>query len=160
MTTKLDTNLHMKKNLWERALHAVLFELTAILITAPLLVGMMGISMADAGMLTLFVSMIAMLWNIAFNMLFDRALGYWRLVRGLKLRVVHAMLFELGLVLMVVPMAAWWLDVSLLDAFLLDMGLILFFLPYTLIFNWGYDGLRELLLRRRTIASSWTGNGT
>jgi len=139
--------------LWERALHAVLFELTAIAITAPLLVTVMGISLVHAGSLTLLVSLVAMLWNVVFNMLFDTALRRWRLVRSLKLRLVHAAAFELGLVLMVVPLAAWWLGLSLLEAFLLDMGLILFFLPYTLIFNWGYDSLRELLMRR-LIASS------
>ncbi len=139
--------------MWERALHAVLFELTAIAITAPLLVTVMGISLVHAGSLTLLVSLVAMLWNVVFNMLFDTALRRWRLVRSLKLRLVHAAAFELGLVLMVVPLAAWWLGLSLLEAFLLDMGLILFFLPYTLIFNWGYDSLRELLMRR-LIASS------
>ena len=142
-----------KKSLWERALHAVLFELTAIAITAPLLVTVMGISLVHAGSLTLLVSLVAMLWNVVFNMLFDTALRRWRLVRSLKLRLVHAAAFELGLVLMVVPLAAWWLGLSLLEAFLLDMGLILFFLPYTLIFNWAYDSLRELLVRR-LIASS------
>lgn len=149
MAAKSGAQTVARKNLWERAFHAVLFEVTAILISAPLLVGVMGISLSDAGMLTVFVSLIAMLWNLVFNILFDRALRYWQLVRSLKVRVVHAMAFELGLLLMVVPLAAWWLDVSLLEAFVLDIGLILFFLPYSLIFNWVYDSLRELFMRRR-----------
>jgi uncharacterized membrane protein len=153
MEIDMTIKLNHSKSLWERALHAVLFELTAIAITAPLLVTVMGISLVHAGSLTLLVSLVAMLWNVVFNMLFDTALRRWRLVRSLKLRLVHAAAFELGLVLMVVPLAAWWLGLSLLEAFLLDMGLILFFLPYTLIFNWAYDSLRELLVRR-LIASS------
>ncbi|MES2069475.1 MAG: multidrug/biocide efflux PACE transporter [Pseudomonadota bacterium] len=154
MSAKLNDSLNTRKSLWERGLHALLFEVTAIIITAPLLVTVMGISLAHAGTLTLFVSLVAMLWNMVFNILFDHALRYWQLVRGLKLRIVHALAFEFGLVLMVVPMAAWWLELSLLDAFLLDIGLILFFLPYTLIFNWVYDSLRELLSRRGGIVSS------
>ncbi|MFZ6645289.1 multidrug/biocide efflux PACE transporter [Undibacterium sp. TJN25] len=146
---------HMaKKSLWERALHAILFEVTAIAISAPLLVGVMDISLSAAGTLTIFVSLAAMLWNVVFNMAFDRMLRSMRRGRDLKVRIVHAMAFELGLLLMVVPMAAWWLDISLLNAFLLDIGLVLFFLPYTLVFNWIYDAAREVLVKRQTAASS------
>ena len=34
-------------------------------------------------------------------------------------------------------------------AFFLDIGLILFFLPYTLGYNWAYDSLRERHFSRR-----------
>ena len=34
---------------------------------------------------------------------------------------------------MVVPVAAWWLNVSLVEALLLDLGIVLFFLPYVLL---------------------------
>jgi uncharacterized membrane protein len=50
--------------------------------------------------------------------------------------------FEFGLVLVTVPLAAVWLDISLWQALVLDAGLLLFFLPYTLVFNWVYDTLR------------------
>ncbi|WP_394780307.1 multidrug/biocide efflux PACE transporter [Undibacterium sp.] len=153
MQKQADMVFVAKKSLWERGLHAVLFEVTAILISAPLLVGVMGISLSAAGMLTIFVSLAAMLWNVIFNMAFDRVLRRLQLVRDLKLRIAHAMAFELGLLLMVVPMAAWWLDISLLQAFVLDIGLILFFLPYTLVFNWVYDVVRDMLVRRGMLAS-------
>ncbi|WP_188565583.1 multidrug/biocide efflux PACE transporter [Undibacterium terreum] len=150
MPLKTPQNFH--RSMWERSFHAVLFEISAIAISAPLLVGVMGITLSDAGMLTIFVSLIAMLWNLVFNILFDRALRHWQLTRNMKARVVHATAFELGLLLMVVPLAAWWLNLSLLEAFVLDIGLILFFLPYTLIFNWAYDNLRAILLRHRSAA--------
>ncbi|MGK8851998.1 chlorhexidine efflux transporter, partial [Pseudomonas aeruginosa] len=38
---------------------------------------------------------------------------------------------------------------GLVEAFLLDMGLILFFLPYTMAFNWSYDVLRARLVESR-----------
>lgn len=50
--------------------------------------------------------------------------------------------FETGLLLTVVPLAARWLGVALWQAFLLDIGLALFFLPYTFFFNLAYDHLR------------------
>ncbi|WP_312379224.1 chlorhexidine efflux transporter, partial [Pseudomonas oryzihabitans] len=56
--------------------------------------------------------------------------------------------FEGGLILVLVPLAAWWLSISLWQALLLDLGLILFFLPYTLAFNWLYDLGYAAWLRR------------
>ena len=46
---------------------------------------------------------------------------------------------EGGLVVMLVPFFAWWLEVSLWQAFVLDLGLLLFFLGYTFVFNWAFD---------------------
>jgi len=38
-----------------------------------------------------------------------------------------------------------------LTALLLDIGVLLFFLPYTYLYHWAYDGVRaRLLLRTRT----------
>jgi len=35
------------------------------------------------------------------------------------------------------------MKISLLEAFILDIGVLLFFLPYTYVYHWGYDVLRE-----------------
>ena len=50
--------------------------------------------------------------------------------------------------IVVLQLAAWWLSLSYLDAFLLEMGLIAFFLPYTYVYNLVYDKVRERLVRR------------
>ena len=50
--------------------------------------------------------------------------------------------------LAVVPLAAWWLDIGLWQAFVLDIGIVLFFLPYTFAFNWTYDHLRDIIVAR------------
>lgn len=44
--------------------------------------------------------------------------------------------------MLLVPLGAAWLGVSLLEALMLDIGLMLFFLPYTFCFNLAYDLLR------------------
>ena len=139
------------KSLIERIFHAFTFEVLAVLISAPALSWLMGVSVAHAGLLTLMISVIAMVWNMLFNMLFERLEQHWRLVRTVKVRMLHAVAFECGLVVTVIPLAAWWLQVSLFDAFLLDIGLVLFFLPYTFVFNLVYDRLREKLLKRGVI---------
>jgi uncharacterized membrane protein len=150
--------MSLQKSVRERFFHAFCFEALAIAICAPLGAWLLDYSLAHMGVLTLMISTIAMLWNMVFNAAFDRVqlrLGFQRTV---AVRAVHAVLFEIGLVLAVVPLAAWWLGISLWTAFLLDIGIVLFFLPYTFVYNLAYDSLRvrvvERQLRKKTLASS------
>ncbi|MCF9009917.1 PACE efflux transporter, partial [Pseudomonas carnis] len=66
-----------------------------------------------------------------------------QLANGGWTRVLHALLFEGGLILLAVPLIAALMKISLLEAFILDIGVLLFFLPYTYVYHWGYDVLRE-----------------
>ncbi|MCC7007029.1 MAG: multidrug/biocide efflux PACE transporter [Ottowia sp.] len=138
------------RSLYERVFHAIGFEAIALIICAPALSHLMGLSLAHAGAFTFALSFIAMVWNIIFNIIFDRISNQLNLIRTFTMRVAHALLFELGLVAIVVPLAAWWLDISYVEAFILDIGLLLFFLPYTLFYNWGYDSLRKIFLKTRS----------
>jgi uncharacterized membrane protein len=137
------------KSFKERMFHALTFEAVAIAICAPAGALLLGHSLVHMGVLTLMISLAAMLWNIVFNAAFDRARQRLAFELTLVARAVHALLFELGLILAVVPLAAWWLSIGLWEAFVLDIGIALFFLPYTFVFNWSYDKLRERRLARR-----------
>ena len=108
----------------------------------------MGYPLAHMGALTLMISLIAMAWNKVFNAAFDAAQRRLEFSRTLTMRAVHAVLFEVGLILAVVPLAAWWLDIGLWEAFVLDIGIVLFFLPYTFVFNWTYDHVRARVVAR------------
>ena len=141
----------LEKSITERFCHALLFEVLAIAICAPLGAWLLGYPLAHMGVLTLMVSLIAMVWNMLFNALFDQAQRRMGFQRNVTARAVHAVLFEVGLILAVVPMAAWWLDISLWHALVLDIGIALFFLPYTFAFNWLYDNLSDSL-RARLVA--------
>jgi len=44
-------------------------------------------------------------------------------------------------VLWLVPLMAWWFGVSLWRALVMDLGLVMFFLAYTFVFNWAFDRL-------------------
>ncbi|CAD5379898.1 Multidrug/biocide efflux PACE transporter [Pseudomonas sp. OF001] len=142
----------LQRSLGERIGHALAFELIALLICAPALAWLLGKPLLQLGLLTLMFSTVAMLWNMLFNWLFDRAQQRLGFRRDLRVRLCHALLFETGLIVVLVPLAAWWLSIGLLEALLLDIGLILFFLPYTVAFNWGWDVLRERWLARRAAA--------
>jgi len=130
------------KSLGERIGHALAFELIALAICAPLFGWLMGTSIAAMGALTLAISLIAMLWNVVYNSLFDRLQRRIGFEKTLGVRMLHAVAFEFGLILASVPLAAVWLGISLWQAFVLDIGLLMFFLPYTVVFNWVYDWLR------------------
>jgi len=136
----------------ERLVHALTFELIAMLICAPLFSWLMDLPLAEMGVMTLMFAVVAMVWNMVFNAIFERVERRYRLSRTVILRVVHACLFEGGLVLMLVPLAAWWLDVGLWEAFVLDVGIMLLFLPYTFCFNFAYDHLRARWMSRRALA--------
>ena len=87
-------------------------------------------------------SLIAVLWILVFNAAFERWESRQR-VRGRSRarRLAHAIGFEGGLALWLVPFMAWWLEVGLWQALLLDLGLLLFFLAYPFVFTWVFDRL-------------------
>ncbi len=144
--------MSLKRSVKERFFHSLAFELLALAICAPLGAWLLGYSLAHIGLLTLMISLLAMSWNMVFNALFDRAQRRIGFKRTLVARGVHALIFEVGLLLAVVPLAAWWLGIGLWEAFVLDIGIVLFFLPYTFCFNWAYDHLRVIVVARRSAA--------
>jgi uncharacterized membrane protein len=142
------------KSLKERALHALLFEMIGVLLFAPALAWLLGHSLGKMGAMTVMISTVAMLWNMLFNAGFDRVRARLGFAMSFKMRALHALAFEGGLIVAVVPLAAWWLSISLLEAFWLDIGLLLLFLPYTMVFNLAYDKVRARMIERRR--RQWT----
>ncbi|MGE8179013.1 multidrug/biocide efflux PACE transporter [Pseudomonas fluorescens] len=138
------------KSFTERVFQAIGFELLAVMLCTPLLAWLMDKPMVEMGAVTIAIGLIALAWNVLFNGLFDRLLKRLALVPSAATRVVHALLFEGGLVAVSVPLIAWWLSISLLQALILDIGVLLFFLPYTYVYHWVYDVVRERLVMRES----------
>lgn len=88
--------------------------------------------LGHSGMLAVVASVI---WNLIFNALFER----WESRQAVRRRIAHAIGFEGGLIALLVPMFAWGLGVTLWQALVIDLGLVLSFLVYTFVFNWGFD---------------------
>jgi uncharacterized membrane protein len=125
----------------DRLRHAVLFELTALVLVAPLGGLIFGVPVGHFGVVAVVSTTLAMLWNYAFNLGFDHALVRLGLSlhKTVRLRVLHALLFEAGLVMILVPFIAWYLEAGLWEAFMMDLGLTGFYLVYAFVFNWAYD---------------------
>lgn len=61
-----------KKTVGERIIHALGFELIALLICAPAGAWILDKPLFDMGALAIMLSSIAMIWNIIYNAVFDR----------------------------------------------------------------------------------------
>ncbi|RBQ34750.1 multidrug/biocide efflux PACE transporter [Rahnella variigena] len=141
-----------QKTFGERIFHAVGFETLAVLISAPAAAWALNKPVWEMGALAIMLSTTAMVWNIVYNSLFDKFWPVSRVVRTFKIRVAHALGFEGGFIIIGLPIAALWLGIGLLDAFMLEIGFFLFFLPYTVAYNWVYDILRQRWMNRRLAA--------
>ncbi len=122
-----------------RVTYVALYEVIAIIVSSGLFMAT-GQSAGHSSTMAIVASTIAIAWNVAFNTLFEM----WearQATRGRSIarRIVHAVGFEGGIALMLIPLMAWWFSVSLWQATVLEAGLLLFFLVYTYVFNWTFD---------------------
>jgi len=123
-----------------KVVYVSLYEGFAILFAS---IGLALLSCAGASKsiaLAVVSSVIAVVWNLAFNTVFE-AWEARQPVRGrsVKRRIAHAIGFECGLGAILVPVFAWWLGIGLWEALLFDAALLMFFLVYTFAFNWSFD---------------------
>lgn len=123
-----------------RVVQAVLYEVFAIAFVGPVLGWAFGEPMGSTLLLAFVMSSIALAWNYAFNALFER----WesrQTVKGRSLgrRLAHGVGFEGGLTIILVPVMSLWLGISLLDAFVANLGLLVFFFVYAVAFTWAFD---------------------
>lgn len=135
-------------SLQERLFHATLFEIGAIFLTMLVFKLFNNHNLAHTGLLAVVISLLAVIWNMIFNWAFDQVVTGNRLDRSFGTRLIHMALFEGGLFLATVPMIAWSLQVSLWQAFMMDIGIVAVIGVYTLMFNWVYDWLRHKLLNK------------
>ena len=125
---------------WKRRVVFVsLYEGIAIALTGAVL-ALLGHGVFDSLVASVGASTLAVFWNVVFNAMFEAWESRQRVKgRSLRRRVAHAIGFEGGLVMLIEPFFAWWLNVSLWQAFVMDLGFILFFLVYTFVFSWCFD---------------------
>lgn len=134
-----------------RLFHAIFFEVTAVILTSLFLVFVMHENLWSMGVLSILISLIATAWNGIFNFIFDNLQKRFQFSRTANVRFLHALGFEGGLAILTVPVVALYLGIGLWPAFLLDLGLLLFFFPYSIIFNFIYDKIYIRFAQRRNI---------
>ncbi|WP_333814604.1 PACE efflux transporter [Tabrizicola sp.] len=123
-----------------KIVYAVTFETLGTLVASAYLWIVSEASAGSSLALSVLTATIALSWSYIFNTGFE-AWEARQPVRGrsLKRRAAHALLFEGGLVLICIPVMAWWLQVGYLEALVYEAGLIALFIAYTYAFTWGFD---------------------
>ncbi len=125
----------------DRIRHALLFEGLGLAIVVPVGGWIFSLPVQDMGVVAVVSATLATLWTYLYNLVFDKIMqarvGHTR--KGLGLRVIHSVLFEFGLLLILAPFIAWYLGITLIAAFWMDIAFALFYLVYAFVYNWIYD---------------------
>lgn len=131
------------RSLSDRLRQIALFELGGLLLITPPFTLLSGVPVEQSAGLLIMMAIIAALWNAGYNTTFDwvegRATGRTADRRPVPMRIVHAIGFEGGLLLMSLPAIMWWIGMGLLEALLADLGLSAAYLLYAFAFNLAYD---------------------
>ncbi len=129
------------RNVKDRIRHAISFEIIGLALVTPLGAWAFDTPIGDIGVVAIVGATIATVWNYLYNLAFDHALLRLtgRVRKSLLQRIAHALLFEIGLLLVLLPFIAWYLGISVTEAFLMDVSFAVFYLVYAFVFNLAYD---------------------
>lgn len=124
----------------DRIRHAIAFEIIGLVLMIGVL-SQFGFELAHVGAMGLAFSIIATVWNYFYNIGFDNVMMkmFNSTNKSVLVRIFHSIGFEAGLLIITIPAIAWMLNLSLWDAFLLDLGMVVFYLVYAYVYNLAYD---------------------
>jgi uncharacterized membrane protein len=130
----------------DRIRHAISFELIGLALIVPLGSWVFSVPASDIGIVGVVSATLATAWNYLYNLGFDHLLSRYTgtTLKTTPMRIIHAILFEAGLLMVLMPFIAWYLGISLWQAFVMDVAFALFYLVYAFVFNWAYDRLFPL----------------
>lgn len=125
-----------------RLVYALSFEALAIVLSTAVLTWLSGAEASGSLLVSVAVTLIALIWNLIYNAGFEAAEHRLRLTRrGFVLRALHAVGFEGGLFLFTVPLYMLWYRVGFAQAVAMEAALLVFFVVYTFVFTWVFDQL-------------------
>lgn len=127
----------------DRLRQIVLFEAGGLLLITPPYVWLTGQPGGESVVLMAALALLAATWNGIYNTAFDwiegRLTGRSADLRPWSVRAFHAAGFELGILLMSLPLIVVWTDMSWTAALLADLGLAVAYVAYAFVFNLAYD---------------------
>ena len=128
-----------------RIVHALSYEIILLVIIAIALSFIFDMPMEVTGTLGIVMAVTSVFWNMTFNHFFEKFEAKRQLKRTVGVRILHAIGFEGGLMLATIPMVAYAMQMSIWQAILLDLSMIMCILVYTFIFQWCYDAIEDHL---------------
>lgn len=123
-----------------RIVYVAGYEGLSVLFTVAVMSGMLGHGGGQSTLTAVLLSTAATVWNYLWNTLFEaceRRIGATG--RGVASRVVHALGYEGGVLLVTIPLVSLMLGVSLVEAAMLEGGLLVFFLVFTTLYAALFD---------------------
>ena len=125
---------------FRKIIYAISFEAGGIVLGSAALTLMSDAGGSKSVSVAAFGAGIALLWSLVFNTMFE-AWEARQTIKGRSIlrRIAHAVLFEGGLVVILVPAMAWWLDATIWAALGFEAVLIGVFLIYAWAFTWAFD---------------------
>jgi uncharacterized membrane protein len=139
-----------------RVTYVFFYEVFSFFICAMVLAVLSDTSISHTGPLSILIAVIAVTINYFYNHVFEM----WEKKqiskkRTVMRRVVHAISFQIVLVMILIPLIAWWMQISLIKAFLLDFSLMVLIPCYTFVYNYLFDhifGLPNHLVESKTVS--------
>ena len=130
----------------DRIRHAISFEVIGLAIVTPLAAWAFDKPLHDIGIVGFVSATLATGWNYLYNLMFDHAMQRIRgsTLKTTPIRLLHTVMFEAGLLVVLLPFIAWYLSIGLWEAFLMDISFAIFYMVYAFVFNWAYDRLFPL----------------
>ena len=131
------------RSLPDRLRQIALFEVGGLILITPPYIWLTGQPGGESLALMAALALLASVWNGVYNTAFDwiegRLTGRSADLRPWSVRAFHAAGFELGILLMSLPLIVFWTDMSWTAALLADLGLAVAYVAYAFVFNLAYD---------------------
>ncbi|PKH63947.1 hypothetical protein CXF61_13975 [Psychrobacter sp. 4Dc] len=138
-----------------RLIYVTAFEIIAIILSTLILMKLSHSDASESLPIAVMMSVAAVVWNFIYNTAFEAWERRRRIVRRtLWIRSVHAFGFEGGLVLICLPLYMFWYHVGLLQAFMMEAALLVFFLIYNFVFTFIFDKIFTLPYHYKTASTA------
>jgi len=128
----------------DRLRYSLAFEMSLMAALIPAGAVFFGKSLADMGVLGFALSLKALMISLIYNWAFDHLdarRGILSSDRSPIGRILHAVGFEISLLITSLPLYMWHLDLTLFEAVMTDMVVTSFVVIYTYFFTLSYDHL-------------------
>ena len=116
------------------------YEGLSVLFTVVVLSSLLGHGGGQSTLTAVLLSTTATIWNYVWNTIFEaveRRTGATG--RGVGARALHAIGYEGGVLVFTVPLVMFMLGLGLIEALMLEGGLLVFFLVFTVVYTWAFD---------------------
>lgn len=126
----------------DRLRYSITLEIGIMAFLIPAGAAFFDKGLADIGILGFALSLKAVMVGMIYNLAFDRLDAHNGRVssdRSAIGRIVHALGFELTLLITSLPIYTWWLSLTVVEALATDLVVTSFVVVFTYVFTLGYD---------------------